>query len=147
MLRTSSRGLTAHHNDMTIDVIMISESDHAEPLAAFGDGVHELLDEHFLGAVVGQVQLIEAGVCAGQALLLELAMDVEALHAVHAAEVLEALHRHARAACDKLDEGCSQFHVEGLQHFEEPDDDGVVSHVVDKVGVLPEVLDIDGRPA
>ena len=100
------------------DMIMISESDHAEPFAALGDGVHELLDQHFLGAVVGQVQLIEAGVGAGKAFLLELAVDVEALHAVHASQVLESFHRHAGAACDELDEGCPQFHVECLQDFE-----------------------------
>lgn len=126
---------------------MISESDHAESLAAFGDGIHELLDQHFLRAVVGQVQLIEAGVGARQALLLELAVDVETLHAVHAAEVLEAFNRHAGTACDELDEGCPQLHVEGLQNLEEPDYDGVVPHVVDKVSVPPQVLNINGRPS
>lgn len=124
---------------------MISESDHAEPFTAFCNGIHQFLYQHFLGAVIGQVQLIEAGVSAWEAVLLELAVDVEALHSAHASQIFESLNRDTRTACYELDEGRPQLHVECLQHFKQPYDDGVVSHVVYKVSVATQILDIDSR--
>ena len=122
----------------------MNRSNHSEPFLPLRDGVHQLLDQYLLGAVVGEVELVEAGVRAGESLLLEFPVDVEPLHSVHAPQVLEALHRHPRAACDELDEGCSEFHVEALEDFEEPYDDWIVFHVIYQLCIAAEVLDVDG---
>ncbi len=117
-----------------------------EALLALGDGEDEFLDEYVLGLVVGEVELVEAGVGSGEPVLLELLVDVELLHAVHAPEVLEALHRHPRAARHELQEGGPEFHVEALEHLEEPGDDLVVFDVVDEFGVPAQVVDVDAGP-
>lgn len=122
----------------------MNKSNHSEPFLPLRDGVHQLLDQYLLGAVIGQVELVEAGVGAGESLLLEFPVDVESLHPVHAPQVLEALDRHPRAACDELDEGGSELHVEALEDFEEPYDYWIVFHIIYQFCISAEVLDVDG---
>ena len=83
---------------------------------------------------------------ARQPLLLELLMDIQLLHSVHASQIFEAVDGHAGTAGHKLQESGPELHVEALKHLKEPGDDLVVFHEVDQFGVSAEVVDVDGGP-
>ena len=66
-----------------------------EALLSLGDGQHQFLHEDLLALVVGEVELVEAGVGSWQPVFLELSVDVELLGPVHAPQLLEALNRYS----------------------------------------------------
>lgn len=122
-------------------------SDHVESFLALSNSQHQLVDQNLFGLIVRQVQLIETSMGTREPLLLELAMDVEFLYSIHTSQVLEPFDRDSRAPSHELQEGCSKFHVKGLQDLKQPNNNLVVLDIVDKVGVILEVVDIDGGAA
>lgn len=117
-----------------------------ETLLALGDRQHQFLNQDVLALVVGEVQLVEAGVSPGQSLLLELPVDVESLHPIDPSQLFEPLHRYFRTTGHKLQESRPQFHIELFQDLKEPHDDLVMFQIVHQPSVPPQILDIDGWP-
>jgi hypothetical protein len=100
--------------------------------------------QEFLGRVLGQVQLIVAGVALRkphQVVFRDaLALDREVLHSTHALQILEALQWDLRAARDELQEEPDLARVHGRQGFPEPDNLRTIVREAIQHSVLFEVV-------
>lgn len=93
----------------------------AKALGALVYGLQQAAPQLVVWLVHGQIQLVEAGVCTGQAISGSIVpMDLELLNPVHALQRAEALQRHFRCASDELQELGAVRLVKATQCTPEP---------------------------
>mmetsp|Transcript_25144 Transcript_25144/g.68340 ORF Transcript_25144/g.68340 Transcript_25144/m.68340 type:complete len:205 (-) Transcript_25144:786-1400(-) len=104
----------------------------------------QTLTQHLLALVLRQVQLVEAGVCTGQAARRAIRLvDLELLGPANALQRLEALQGHLACAGDELDHERQVLLAELRQHLEEPPDNRSVGIVALVLCVGTQVCHID----
>lgn len=116
---------------------------HAETLLALSYGQHQLIDEDLLSSVIGQVQLVEAGMRTWKTFLLKLTMNIKFLHSIHPPQILEPLYRHSRTSSHELYESRPQLHIETLQHLEQPQNNLIVFDIVHQLRIGLQIFNID----
>ena len=78
---------------------------------------------------------------------VEILVNVKFLWTIDAAQSLEALGRQTRGPSYELQKGRPKIAVEALQHFEKPNNHVVMLVIVSQLGILLEILDVNGRQA
>lgn len=121
-----------------------AQSGEAKVFISSRHGGVEILPQRLVTLILREVELVEASVGAGQAVLIAVVLvHAKAREAVHALELLEPVERHLARASDKLEQLGALLLVEGADGAPEPLDLRGRGGVIVVLGIVLPIVDVD----